>query len=178
MSVLLEQYRSEMIPKLQASRSYGNVMQVPKLEKIVLNCGISSQRDRDMFANAQLALSDITGQRPVITKTRMNIANFKLREGMNVGVCVTLRKERMYDFYYRLTRVALPRVRDFRGVAAKAFDGRGNYSMGLEDLTIFTEVNPDKLKYTIGMSIAIVTTAATNEEGLELLTMLGMPFEK
>lgn len=178
MSVLKEQYRTELVPKLMTSRSYGNVMEVPKLEKVILNVGVSTDRDRDMFTNAQSALTDISGQRPVITKARVNVAGFKLRKGQNVGVAVTLRGERMYDFLYRLTKVALPRVRDFRGVSKKSFDGRGNYSLGVEDVTIFTEVNPDKLKYTIGMNVAIVTTAQTNEEGLELLTLLGMPFEK
>jgi large subunit ribosomal protein L5 len=176
MSVLMEIYRSEILPELQTKLGGRNVNAVPKLTKIVVSSGIGADKDREVFDEALRTISDITGQRPVTTKARNSIANFKLREGMNVGVCVTLRGKRMYDFLYRLVNVGLPRVRDFRGVSRTAFDGSGNYSLGLPDQTIFTEVNLDKMKHNIGMNVTVVTTAANNEEGLELLTMLGMPF--
>jgi large subunit ribosomal protein L5 len=176
MSVLMERYRSEILPELQTKLGGRNVNAVPKLTKIVVSSGIGTDKDREVFDEALRTISDITGQRPVTTKARNSIANFKLREGMNVGVCVTLRGKRMYDFLYRLVNIGLPRVRDFRGVSRTAFDGSGNYSLGLPDQTIFTEVNLDKMKHNIGMNVTVVTTAATNEEGLELLTMLGMPF--
>jgi large subunit ribosomal protein L5 len=176
MSVLMERYRSEILPELQTKLGGRNVNAVPKLTKIVVSSGIGADKDREVFDEALRTISDITGQRPVTTKARNSIANFKLREGMNVGVCVTLRGKRMYDFLYRLVNVGLPRVRDFRGVSRTAFDGSGNYSLGLPDQTIFTEVNLDKMKHNIGMNVTVVTTAANNEEGLELLTMLGMPF--
>jgi large subunit ribosomal protein L5 len=176
MSVLMERYRSEILPELQTKLGGRNVNAVPKLTKIVVSSGIGTDKDREVFDEALRTISDITGQRPVTTKARNSIANFKLREGMNVGVCVTLRGKRMYDFLYRLVNIGLPRVRDFRGVSRTAFDGSGNYSLGLPDQTIFTEVNLDKMKHNIGMNVTVVTTAANNEEGLELLTMLGMPF--
>jgi len=149
---------------------------VPKISKIVVSSGIGSDKDREVFDEALRTLGDIVGQRPMITKAKISVAGFKLREGQNVGVAVTLRGQRMYDFLYRLINVALPRVRDFRGVSSTAFDGGGNYSLGLNEQSIFTEIDLDKMKYTIGMNITIVTTAKTNDEGLELLTMHGMPF--
>jgi len=152
------------------------VQEVPKITKIVVSSGIGSDKDREVFDEALRTLADIFGQRPMITKAKISVAGFKLREGQNVGVAVTLRGQRMYDFLYRLVNVALPRVRDFRGVSSTAFDGAGNYSLGLNEQSIFTEIDLDKMKYTIGMNITIVTTAKTNDEGLELLTMLGMPF--
>jgi large subunit ribosomal protein L5 len=176
MSVLLEKYRKEVCPQLMKSRGYANVNQVPKLTKIVINSGVSTSKDRDTMEEVLRTLGDITGQPPVVTKSRKSIAAFKLRQGQNVGAKVTLRGRRMYDFFYRLVNVALPRVRDFRGVSPKAFDGHGNYSMGVSDQTIFTEVNLDKMKHTVGFDVIIVTTAKSNEEGLELLTLLGVPF--
>ena len=157
-------------------RGYGNVQEVPKITKIAVSSGIGSDKDREVFDEALRTLGDIVGQRPIITKAKTSIAGFKLREGQNVGVSVTLRGQRMYDFLYRLINVALPRVRDFRGVSSTAFDGAGNYSLGLNEQSIFTEIDLDKMKYTIGMNVTIVTTAKTDDEGRELLTMLGMPF--
>lgn len=175
---LLDTYRNEVLPGMLAEGEYTNKMEVPKLVKIVINTGIGSGRDRDLFDEATDMLSAITGQRPVIRKAKVDVASFKLRKGQNVGVSVTLRGERMYDFFYRLVKVALPRVRDFRGVSPKAFDGRGNYNLGIRDQSIFTEVNLDKMKHTIGMNVTIVTSANTNAEGVDLLTRLGFPFAK
>lgn len=171
-----EKYRSEIIRQLVESRGYKNVLEAPKLSKITVSVGVGTDQPKEMFDEVQVALTVITGQRPVVTKARKSIAGFKLREDMPVGVFVTLRGKRMYDFFYRLVNIALPRVRDFRGLSNKAFDGFGNYSMGITDHTIFTEVNPDKFKHTIGMNVTIVTSAKTNEEGLELLTLFQMPF--
>ncbi len=178
MSVLQKEYVETIRPQLMEKRGYRNVLEAPKLGKIVLSSGIGSEKEREVFDETVRLFGEITGQRPVITKARKSVAGFKLREGTNVGVIVTLRGKYMYEFFYRLVRVALPRVRDFRGVSPKSFDGFGNYSFGLADQTVFTEVNLDKMKHTIGMNITIVTTAKTNEEGLELLTMLGMPFSQ
>ncbi len=176
MSVLMDTYRNDILPELRTKRGYGNVQEVPKITKIVVSSGIGTDKDREVFDEALRTIGDIVGQRPMITKAKLSIANFKLREGQNVGVAVTLRGQRMYDFLYRLINVSLPRVRDFRGVSSTAFDGAGNYSLGLNEQSIFTEIDLDKMKYTIGMNITIVTTAKTDDEGLELLTMLGMPF--
>ena len=178
MSVLYETYKETIRPQLKEKRGYGNIHEVAGLSKIVLSTGIGTSQHRDLFDETVQLYMDITGQKPVITKARKAIAGFKLREGNNVGVSVTLRRQRMYDFLYRLVNVALPRVRDFRGVPTKSFDGNGNYSLGINDQSIFTEVNLDNMKNTIGMNICIVTTAKTDEEARELLTMLGMPFEK
>ena len=176
MSVLMDTYRNDILPELRTKRGYGNVQEVPRITKIVVSSGIGSDKDREVFDEALRTLGDIVGQRPIITKAKTSIAGFKLREGQNVGISVTLRGQRMYEFLYRLINVALPRVRDFRGVSSTAFDGAGNYSLGLNEQSIFTEIDLDKMKYTIGMNVTIVTTAKTDEEGLELLTMLGMPF--
>ncbi len=178
MSQIVTKYKDEIIPKLQASCGYKNVLQVPKIVKIVISSGIGTGKDRDVFDEAIRTLGEITGQRPCITKARVNVAGFKLRKGSNVGVAVTLRGKRMYDFFTRLVNIALPRVRDFRGISPKSFDGRGNFSMGIADQTIFTEVNLDKMKHTIGMNINIITTADTNEEGFQLLSLMGIPFKK
>ena len=178
MSVLFEQYKETILPQLKEKRGYENVHQVAGLSKIVLSTGIGTAQHRDLFDETVQLYMDITGQRPVITKARKAVAGFKLRENTNVGVSVTLRRQRMYDFLYRLINIALPRVRDFRGVPSKSFDGNGNYSMGINDQSIFTEVNLDNMKNTIGMNITIVTTAESDEEALELLTLMGMPFEK
>jgi large subunit ribosomal protein L5 len=159
------------------SRAYGNVMEVPRLQKIVINSGVGTAKDREVMQSAVDTLTAITGQKPVITKSRKSISNFKLREGMSVGTTVTLRRGQMYNFLYRLVSIALPRVRDFRGVPRKAFDGAGNYTFGLSDQSVFTEVDLDRIKHTVGMNITFVTTAKTDDEARELLTLLGMPFE-
>lgn len=176
MSILQDQYHSEFLPELMKKRGYKNVCEVPRLVKIAISTGIGTSKDREVFDEAVELLSAITGQRPVITKARTSIANFKLREGMNVGARLTLRGPRMYDFLYRLINVALPRVRDFRGVPANSFDGAGNYTLGIADQSIFTEINLDKMKHTIGMNVTIVTTARTDEEAKELLELMGFPF--
>lgn len=178
MSIMKEEYLQTVQPKLKEKHGYKNVHEIPEVKKIVLSTGIGSDKDREVFEEAVRLFEDITGQHPVVCKARKSVANFKLREGNNVGVKVTLRGKKMYDFLYRLLRVALPRVRDFRGVSRKAFDGRGNYSMGIDEQSIFTEVNLDKMKHTIGMNIAIVTNAGSNEECYDLLEMMGMPFAK
>lgn len=178
MEVLREQYQKEVIPALMKKFNYKSVMQVPKLEKIVINIGLGDVKDNPKsLDNAINDLSIITGQKPVVTKARKSIAAFKLREGVNVGCKVTLRSQKMYDFAYKLFNVALPRVRDFRGVSAHSFDGRGNYSMGMKEQLIFPEIEYDKVDKLRGMDIIFVTTAKTDEEARELLRLLGMPFE-
>lgn len=179
MEVLREQYQKEVIPALMKKFNYKSVMQVPKLEKIVINIGLGDVRDNPKsLENAMNDLSIITGQKPVVTKAKKSIAAFKLREGANVGCKVTLRSDKMYDFAYKLFNVALPRVRDFRGVSSNSFDGRGNYSMGIKEQLIFPEIEYDKIDKVRGMDIIFVTTAKTDEEAKELLTLLGMPFNK
>lgn len=178
MEVLREQYQKEVIPALMKKFNYKSVMQVPKLEKIVINIGLGDVKDNPKsLDNAINDLSIITGQKPVVTKARKSIAAFKLREGVNVGCKVTLRSQKMYDFAYKLFNVALPRVRDFRGVSVHSFDGRGNYSMGIKEQLIFPEIEYDKVDKLRGMDIIFVTTAKTDEEARELLKLLGMPFE-
>ena len=175
-NVLYEQYKNDTVPKMMASRGYKNRLEVPRVQKIVVNSGVGTAKDREVLAATTETLSAITGQKPVITKARKSVSNFKLREGMSVGTCVTLRRDLMYNFLYRLINVALPRVRDFRGVPGKAFDGAGNYSFGLTDQSVFTEIDLDRIKHSVGMNITIVTTAKTDDEARELLTHLGMPF--
>ncbi len=178
METLREQYEKEVIPALMKKFNYKSVMQVPKLEKIVINIGLGDVRDNPKsLDNAINDLSIITGQKPVVTKARKSIAAFKLREGANIGCKVTLRSGKMYDFAYKLFNVALPRVRDFRGVSTDSFDGRGNYSMGVKEQLIFPEIEYDKVDKLRGMDIIIVTTAKTDEEARELLQLLGMPFK-
>ena len=173
MEVLREQYEKEVIPALMKKFNYKSVMQVPKLEKIVINIGLGDTKDNPKaLDNAINDLSLITGQKPVITKAKKSIAAFKLREGANVGCKVTLRKDKMYDFAYKLFNVALPRVRDFRGVSENSFDGRGNYSMGIKEQLIFPEIEYDKVDKLRGMDIIFVTTAETDEEAKELLRLL------
>ena len=176
-SVLYETYKSQVVPQLMKSRGYSNLMEVPRLQKIVINSGVGTAKDREVMQSAVDTLAAITGQKPVITKSRKSISNFKLREGMSVGTTVTLRRGQMYNFLYRLVSIALPRVRDFRGVPRKAFDGAGNYTFGLSEQSVFTEVDLDRIKHTVGMNITFVTTAKTDDEARELLTLLGMPFE-
>lgn len=170
-------YREKVIAKLQADRGYANIMEVPRLTKIVVNMGVNSQVDRDTIKAISEDLAQITGQRALLTKSRKNIANFKLREGVVIGCKVTLRGARMFEFMDRLVNAALPRIRDFRGVSKKAFDGRGNYTLGLKEQQIFPEINPDKIKKNQGMDITFVTTAKSDDEARDLLRALGMPFE-
>lgn len=169
-------YKEQVVPKLIESQGYQNRFEVPKIEKIVINMGVGIQGDRDELAAVADDLAKITGQRPVVTRAKNSISNFKLREGMPLGCKVTLRGSRMYEFLERLINVALPRIRDFRGVSNKAFDGRGNYTLGLQEQVMFPEINPDKVKKNQGMDISFVTTANTNEEAFELLKLLGIPF--
>jgi large subunit ribosomal protein L5 len=178
METLKEQYKNEVVPALMKKFNYSSIMEVPKLEKIVINIGLGDIKDNPKaLDNAINDLSLITGQKPVVTKAKKSIAAFKLREGVKVGCKVTLRAGKMYDFAYKLFNVALPRVRDFRGVSSSSFDGRGNYSMGLKEQLIFPEIEYDKVDKLRGMDIIFVTTANTDEEAKELLTLLGMPFK-
>ena len=178
MEKLREQYEKEVVPALMKKFQYKSIMQVPKLDKVVINIGLGDTKENPKsLENAMNDLTQITGQRPMITKAKKSIAAFKLREGANVGCKVTLRKDKMYDFANKLFNVALPRVRDFRGVSANSFDGRGNYSMGLKEQLVFPEIEYDKIDKLRGMDIIFVTTAETDEEAKELLTLLGMPFK-
>ncbi len=177
MEILKEQYQKEVIPALMKKFNYKSVMEVPKLEKIVINVGLGDIKDNPKsLENAINDIKIITGQTPIITKAKKAIAAFKIREGVNMGCKVTLRQGKMYDFAYKLFNVALPRVRDFRGVSKNSFDGRGNYSMGVKEQLIFPEIEYDKVDKIRGMDIIFVTTAKTDEEARELLTLLGMPF--
>ena len=179
MNRVLEQYKTNVIPELTEQFKYTSVMQVPKLVKIVINMGVGDSISNSKLLDAAVEdLAQISGQKPLITKAKKSIAVFKLREGMPIGVKVTLRGERMYEFYDKLVSIALPRVRDFRGVNPNAFDGRGNYTIGVKEQLIFPEINYDKVLKIRGMDIVIVTTANTDEEGRALLTKLGMPFAK
>ncbi len=177
MEILKEQYQKEVVPALMKKFNYKSVMEVPKLEKIVINVGLGDIKDNPKsLENAINDIKMITGQTPIITKAKKAIAAFKIREGVNMGCKVTLRQGKMYDFAYKLFNVALPRVRDFRGVSKNSFDGRGNYSMGVKEQLIFPEIEYDKVDKIRGMDIIFVTTAKTDEEARELLTLLGMPF--
>ncbi len=179
MARMKEFYKSEVAPALMTKFGYKSVMQIPKLDKIVINIGCGEARDNPkVIESAMTDLMAITGQRPVICKARKSVANFKLREGMNNGVKVTLRGDRMYEFLDRLFNVALPRVRDFRGINPNSFDGRGNYNMGIKEQLIFPEIEYDKIDTVRGMDLCFVTTANTDEEGLELLKLMGAPFER
>ena len=177
MSQLKEFYEKEAVPKLTKTFNYKNIMQVPRLEKVVLNMGLGEAiQNIKLLDAAAEELQIIAGQHPVITRAKKSIAAFKLREGMPIGCMVTLRRNRMYDFYYKLVNVALPRVRDFRGISGKAFDGRGNYSLGIKEHIIFPEIDYDKIDRIKGLNISVVTSAQNDEEGKELLRLLGMPF--
>ena len=179
MSSLKERYKSEVVPEMMNKFNYKSVMQVPKLEKIVINMGVSDVRENaKALENAVRDLQIITGQKVVTTKAKKSIAGFKIREGMEIGCKVTLRNEKMYDFAEKLFAVALPRVRDFRGLSPNSFDGRGNYSMGVKEQLIFPEIEYDKIDKIRGMDVIFVTTANTDEEAKELLRLLGMPFSK
>ncbi len=173
---LYNKYINEVRPALMAKHKYQNVHQVPRIEKIVLNMGVSASLEKGAVDDAAKDLALITGRKPVINKSRKSIANFKLRENQPIGCRVTLRREVMYEFFDRLVAAALPRIRDFRGISTRSFDGRGNYSLGVSDQTIFPEVELDKIKRQQGMDITIVTSAPTNEEALDLLKLMGMPF--
>ncbi len=178
MEKLREQYEKEVIPALIKKFNYKSIMEVPKIDKIVINIGLGDVKENPKsLENAMKDLAQITGQQPVITKARKSIAAFKLREGVNVGCKVTLRADKMYDFAYKLFNVALPRVRDFRGVSNNSFDGRGNYSMGIKEQLIFPEIEYDKVDKIRGMDIIFATTAKTDEEAKELLKLMGMPFK-
>jgi large subunit ribosomal protein L5 len=173
---LYEKYVTEVIPALREKRKYTNAHQIPRLEKIVVNMGVSASLEKGAVDDATRDLTMITGRKPIINKARHSIANFKLREGQNIGCRVTLRREVMYEFFDRLVAAALPRIRDFRGLSPRSFDGRGNYTLGVSDQTIFPEIEMDKIKRTQGMDITIVTSARSNDEALDLLKMMGMPF--
>lgn len=177
MSRLRVNYYKEIVPKLMETFEYRNIMQVPKLEKVVLNMGIGEAiHNIKLVDSAVEELRLIAGQQPVVTRAKQSIAAFKLRAGMPIGCCVTLRLDRMYDFFDKLVNIALPRVRDFKGVSAKSFDGRGNYSLGVREQIIFPEIDYDKIEKVRGLNITVVTTAKTDPEGKELLKLLGMPF--
>lgn len=179
MARMKDKYKAEVLPALQKRFGYPNVMQVPKLEKIVVNMGVGDAVQNAKAMDAAVAdLATITGQKPVVTKAKKSIANFKIREGMNIGTKVTLRGERMWDFFDRLVNMALPRVRDFRGISPKSFDGRGNYALGLKEQLIFPEIDYDKVEKVRGMDVIIVTSAKTDEEAKELLKLMGMPFRE
>ena len=178
MEKLREQYNNEVVPALMKKFEYKSIMQVPKLDKVVINIGLGDLKENPKaLENAMKDLTQITGQKPVITKAKKSIAAFKLREGANIGCKVTLRSDKMYDFVYKLFNVALPRVRDFRGVSTHSFDGRGNYSMGIKEQLKFPEIEYDKEDKLRGMDIVFATTATTDEEARELLKLLGMPFK-
>ena len=177
MSRMQEKYKSEVAPALMAKFGYKSTMQIPKLEKIVINIGMSDAKENPKVIEAALNdLGLITGQKAVVTKARKSVANFKLREGMNIGCKVTLRAEKMYEFLDRLFSIALPRVRDFKGINPNSFDGRGNYSLGIKEQLIFPEIDYDKIDKIRGMDIIMVTTAKTDEEARELLSLMGAPF--
>ena len=178
MTRLQEKYRAEVVPALQQKFQYKNVMEIPRLEKIVINMGLGDCKDNAKALEVAVSeLATIAGQKPLVTKSKKNIANCKLRAGMNVGAKVTLRGDRMYEFADKLVSIVLPRVRDFRGVSAKAFDGRGNYALGVREQLIFPEIEYDKVEKIRGMEMVFVTTAKTDEEAKELLRQLGMPFQ-
>jgi len=172
-------YAEKAVPALMSKFNYKNINEVPKLEKIVLNMGLGDEKDNSKsFQLAVEELKLISGQKPVVTKAKKSVANFKVREGQNIGAKVTLRAGKMYDFLDKLMSIVLPRVRDFKGVSAKSFDGRGNYAMGLKEQLIFPEISYDQVEKTRGLDICVVTTAKTDEEAKELLSLLGMPFAR
>jgi large subunit ribosomal protein L5 len=174
---LQDLYRNEIVPKLKEKYGYRNMMQVPRVVKVVVNMGLGDAIENvKVIDTAAAEIGVITGQKAVVTRARKSVANFKLREGVPIGVMVTLRRDRMYYFLDKLMALALPRVRDFRGVSPKGFDGRGNYTLGVKEQIIFPEINYDKIDKIRGMNITIVTTAKTDEEGMELLKLMGMPF--
>jgi len=177
MARLRDRYQKEIVPEMTKTFGYGNIMQVPRIEKVVVNVGAGDAKDNAKLMDQLVEdLAQITGQRPVVTKAKKSIANFHLREGMPVGCKVTLRGERMYEFLDRMINVALPRVRDFKGISGKGFDGRGNYTLGIHEHVIFPEIDLEKVEKVKGMNVCITTTAETDEEGKQLLRLFGMPF--
>lgn len=179
MARMQDKYLNEVVPALKEKFQYKNVMEVPKLEKVVINMGLGDCKDNSKALEAAVIdLGIIAGQRPVVTKAKKSVANFKVREGQNVGAKVTLRSDRMYEFCDKLFNIALPRVRDFRGLSKKSFDGRGNYAFGIKEQLIFPEIDYDKVEQIRGMDIMFVTTAKTDEEAHELLSLLGLPYAK
>lgn len=175
---LYNKYVSDVVPALKAKHNYGNVHEIPRMEKIVVNMGVSASLEKGAIDDAAKDLSQITGRKAAISKSRHSIANFKLRENQPIGCRVTLRKDAMYEFFDRLVAAALPRIRDFRGLSPRKFDGRGNYTFGVNDQTIFPEIEMDKIKRTQGMDITIVTSARTDAAGHELLKLMGFPFSE
>lgn len=175
-TVLEQYYQDEVVDRFQKEFGCDNVMRVPRIEKVVLNSGVGTRHEREALDEAGDTLAVITGQKPVVKRAKKSVSNFKLRAGMPIGVSVTLRRQMMWNFLNRFINIVLPRVRDFRGVSPNGFDGSGNYNMGLNDQSVFTEINLDKVKNTIGMNISIVTTAESDEQGRKLLQTLGMPF--
>ncbi|MGB5265683.1 MAG: 50S ribosomal protein L5 [Polyangiales bacterium] len=174
---LRKKYKDEIIPQLMKDFSFRNIMQVPKLERVIINMGLGEAvQNAKLIESAVEELTAITGRKPIITRAKKSIASFKLREGMPIGVMVTLRGEQMYDFVDRLVSIALPRTRDFKGISPKAFDGRGNYTLGIREQIVFPEINYDKIDRIKGMNVTFVTTAETDEQGRALLKSLGMPF--
>ena len=179
MARLKESYAKDVVPKMMQQFGYKNRMEVPRLVKIVVNMGLGEAlQNPKILESAQKEITVITGQKALVTKARKSIANFKLREGLSIGCCVTLRRDRMYEFFDRLVNIAIPRVRDFKGISGRSFDGRGNYSMGIREQIIFPEIDYDKIEKIKGLNVTIVTTAKTDEEGRALLTFMGMPFRK
>lgn len=179
MAVLATAYKDEIVPKMMEKFNYDSVMAVPKIDKIVLNVGLGEAKDNQKLLDSVVEeISLITGQKPVVTRAKKSVSNFRLREGMPVGVKVTLRGELMWEFLYKLINITLPRIRDFRGVSPKSFDGRGNYSLGIREQIVFPEINIDKIEKIHGLEITIVTTAETDEEAYELLKLMGMPFRE
>lgn len=176
---LKDTYKAEIVPAMMQKFGYKNIMEVPKLEKAVINMGMGDIKDNPKALDSALdELSQISGQKPVVTTAKRSVANFKLREGMKIGAKVTIRGDRMYEFVDKLISIAIPRVRDFRGLSAKSFDGRGNFAMGFKEQLVFPEIDYDKVEKVRGMDIIIVTTAKTDEEARELLSLMGMPFKK
>src|SRR3954468_17744968 len=173
---LYEKYVKEVVPALKDKRKYTNVHEIPRMQKIVVNMGVSASLEKSAIDDASKDLAMITGRKPVVSKSRHSIANFKLREGQPIGCRVTLRREAMYEFFDRLVAAALPRIRDFRGISTRSFDGRGNYSLGISDQTVFPEIELEKIKRQQGMDVTIVTSSESDDEALELLKLLGMPF--
>ncbi len=179
MNEIRKKYKEEIVPAMMKTFSYGNVMEVPGVEKVVINMGLGEALENARVLDTSMEeLSRITGQKPVLTRAKKSIANFKLREGNPIGCRVTLRRQRMYDFLYRLLNIALPRVRDFKGVSPRGFDGRGNYTLGVREQLIFPEIDYDDVEKIQGMNITIVTSAKTDEEAKELLSLFGVPFRK
>ncbi len=179
MARLKDTYKQDIVPAMMKKFNYDNIMQVPKLEKVVINMGMGDIKENPKALDSALEeLATISGQAPVVTYARKSVANFKVREGMKIGAKVTIRGDRMYEFVDKLISIAIPRVRDFRGLSAKSFDGRGNYAMGFKEQLVFPEIDFDKVEKVRGMDIIIVTTANTDEEARELLTLMGWPFER